>query len=269
MTKTVLITGASSGFGKITAKLFHRNGWNVIASMRSPEKETELSSLEGILTVLLDVTDPSSIQKAVDKGLETFGSIDVLINNAGLGFMGILETATDDMVKNLFDVNVFGLINVTKIVLPVMRKAKTGVIINLSSMGGKVTMPYMSVYNATKFAVEGLTESMQFELNPLGIQFKLIEPGLYGTNFRGGLSTSDPGNIEDYKPGYSRGVGALAAAPPNADINEVAETIYAAATDGSEQLRYPVGADAVRIMAIRPTTDDVDFKHMLQQRFGI
>ena len=140
MTKTVLITGASSGFGKITAKLFHRNGWNVIASMRSPEKETELSSLEGILTVPLDVTDPSSIQKAVDKGLETFGCIDVLINNAGLGFMGILETATNDMIKNLFDVNVFGLINVTKILLPVMRKAKTGVIINLSSMGGKVTM---------------------------------------------------------------------------------------------------------------------------------
>ena len=118
MTKTVLITGASSGFGKDAVRLFHKNGWNVIASMRSPEKETELGALDRVALVRLDVTDVESIQKAVEEGISRFGSIDVLVNNAGFGSLGVLEAAPAEVVRQQFDVNVFGVIEVIKAVLP-------------------------------------------------------------------------------------------------------------------------------------------------------
>ncbi|WP_295715586.1 SDR family oxidoreductase [Mucilaginibacter sp.] len=174
MKKTVLITGASSGFGKEAVKLFHKNNWNVIATMRSPEKETELSALDQVLVTKLDVTDKASIQNALKAGIEKFGQIDVLVNNAGYGSFGALEAATEAEIKRQFDVNFFGLIEVTKALLPVMRQQRSGVIINVSSIGGKVTFPFSSLYHATKFAVEGLTESIQYELNPLGIRLKLL-----------------------------------------------------------------------------------------------
>src|ERR1700712_6036438 len=185
MKKTVLITGASSGFGRAAVKLFDTSNWNVIATMRSPEKETELNKLSNVFISKLDVTDKLSIQKTVKEGIEKFGKIDVLVNNAGYGALGALEAATEEEVKRQFDVNLFGLIEVTKAVLPGMRQQKDGVIINVSSVGGRVTFPFSSLYHATKFAVEGLTESIQYELNPLGIRLKLIEPGGYKTEFSG------------------------------------------------------------------------------------
>jgi NADP-dependent 3-hydroxy acid dehydrogenase YdfG len=150
MKKTVLITGASSGFGKVTAKLFDKNDWNVIATMRSPEKETELSALSNVFITKLDVTDKLSIQSAVAAGIQKFGKIDVLVNNAGYGALGILEAATEQQVKQQFDVNLFGLIEVTKAVLPGMRQQKSGTIINVSSVGGRITFPFSSLYHATK-----------------------------------------------------------------------------------------------------------------------
>ena len=161
MKKTVLITGASSGFGRSAANLFHKSGWNVIATMRSPKKETELTELNGILISKLDVTDKSSIENAVKEGIEKFGTIDVLVNNAGYGALGAMEAATEEQVRQQFEVNFFGLIAVTKAVLPIMRQHRSGIIINVSSVGGRVTFPFSSLYHATKFAVEGLTESMQ------------------------------------------------------------------------------------------------------------
>src|ERR1700743_1347839 len=160
MKNTVLITGASSGFGRETAKLFHSKGWNVIATMRSPEKETELTALPNVLVTKLDVTDSASIKSAIAAGTEKFGGIDVLVNNAGYGAMGPLEASTEAQVRNQFEVNFFGLVAVTKAVLPLMREKRSGVIINVSSVGGRVTFPFSSLYHATKFALEGLTESI-------------------------------------------------------------------------------------------------------------
>jgi len=264
MKKTVLITGASSGFGREAVKLFQQHGWNVIASMRSPEKETELTKLNNVMLSRLDVTDKASIQNTVEKGIGQFGKIDVLVNNAGYGSMGALEAASGEMVRRQFDVNLFGLIEVTKAVLPIMRQNKYGVIINISSMGGRVTYPFSSLYHATKFAVEGLTESLQYELNPFGINLKIVEPGGYQTDFAGrSLAPFGAGSLTDYQPAFDQFIAKLTTWPMSKSISEVAEAIYEAATDGSEKLRYPVGADAVQIVQARHQMDDAAFKNMI------
>ncbi|HWK03500.1 MAG TPA: SDR family oxidoreductase [Puia sp.] len=265
MAKTVLITGASSGFGRETALLFQKNRWNVIASMRSPEKETELSKLGNVLLVRLDVTDKQSIAGAVKAGIEKFGKIDVLVNNAGFGAIGALEAAPDEAIRRQYAINLFGLIDVTKVVLPEMRKNRDGLIINISSMGGRITIPFGSLYNSTKFAIEGLTEALQYELNPLGIQLKIVEPGSYKTNFNGrSMDFFGAGDLSDYQPIFEK-FTVIAKSPDrgNKNISEVSETIYQAATDGSEQLRYLVGADAIRMIQAKQEKGDVEFKKMI------
>ena len=270
MKKTVLITGASSGFGKEAVKLFHKNGWNVIATMRSPEKETELSALGDVLTTKLDVTDKASIEIAVNAGIEKFGAIDVLVNNAGYGAFGALEAASEEEIKKQFDVNFFGLIEVTKAVLPTMRKQKSGVIINVSSIGGRITFPFCTLYHATKFAVEGLTESLQYELNPLDINLKIVEPGGYKTEFSGrSMALYGVGGLEDYQTPFDKFIGRLEQWPMSENIGEVADAIYEAATDGTEKLRYPVGHDAAPILEARAQMNDVDFKKMMVAQTGI
>jgi NAD(P)-dependent dehydrogenase (short-subunit alcohol dehydrogenase family) len=270
MKKTVLITGASSGFGKAAAKLFHTNGWNVIATMRSPEKETELAALSNVFLARLDVTDKLSIQNAVAAGIEKFGKIDVLVNNAGYGALGAFEAATEEQVKQQFDVNLFGLIAVTKAVLPGMRQQQSGVIINVSSVGGRVTFPFSSLYHSTKFAVEGLTESMQYELNPLGISLKIVEPGGYKTEFAGrSMTLFNLDGLDDYQPAFNKFIAVLDQWDMSENIGEVADAIYEAATDGTEKLRYPVGHDAVQLVQTRQQMDDVDFKKMMTAQTGI
>ena len=271
MKKTVLITGASSGFGKDTVKLFQTNGWNVIATMRSPEIETELSKLDNVLLVRLDVQDKKSIADAVAMGIQKFGRIDVLVNNAGYGAIGAMEAASDEIIQKQFRVNIFGLMDVTKAVLPSMRKNKDGVIINISSMGGRITIPFGSLYNSTKFALEGLTEAMQYELNPFGIKLKLIEPGSYRTNFNGSsLDFFGAGEIADYQGIFEKfTVVAKHPGRGNANLSEVSETIYTAATDGTEQLRYPIGADALAMIQAKQDKGDIGFKKMIAGHFGI
>lgn len=271
MAKTVFITGASSGFGKEAAKLFHEKGWNVAATMRTPENETELQDLENVLLAKLDVTDKASICDAVNKSVERFGAIDVLVNNAGFGAVGVFEAASDEIIRRQFDVNIFGLIDVTKAVLPVMRANKEGVIINISSMGGRITIPFGSLYNATKFALEGLTEAMQYELNPFGIRLKIVEPGSYKTDFNGrSMDYFGIGGLNEYKDLFDR-FTLIAKSPErgNRNISEVSETIYTAATDGSEQLRYMVGADAIAMIGAYQEKGEVAFKKMLSAHFGL
>ncbi len=264
MKKTVFITGASSGFGRTTVKLFHQKGWNVIATMRSPEKESELSTIPGVLVTKLDVTDNHSIGEAVRAGIHQFGQIDVLVNNAGFGTLGALEAASGQVIRQQFEVNFFGLIEVIKAILPGMRTHKAGTIINVSSIGGRLTFPFSTLYHASKFAVEGLTESLQYELNPMGIRLKLVEPGGYKTDFAGrSMNFYGAGGLEGYQEPFSRFVGKLEQWPMSENIGEVAEAIWEAASDDSEKLRYPVGLDAVHLLEVRQQMDDVAFKTMM------
>jgi len=270
MKKTVLITGASSGFGRETVKLFDAKDWNVIATMRSPEKETELNKLDNVLLAKLDVTDKQSIQSAVAAGIEKFGSIDVLVNNAGYGAFGELESAPEEEIRKQFDVNFFGLIAVTQAVLPGMRENRSGVIINVSSVGGRLTFPYCSLYHATKFAVEGLTESLQYELNQFGIHLKIVEPGGYKTEFAGrSMSILNADGPEDYKPSFGHFMTMIANWPMSDKLSEVADAIYLAATDSDEKLRYPADIHAAEMIQNRHQMGDVDFKKMMATQFGM
>lgn len=270
MKKTVLITGASSGFGRETVKLFAKKGWNVIASMRSPEKETELPAIDGVLVTRLDVTDKSSIRKTIEAGIGKFGAIDVLVNNAGYGAFGVLEAAQEDVIRQQFEVNLFGLIEVTKAVLPGMRARKSGVIVNVSSIAGRLTFPFASLYHATKFAVEGLTEFLQYELEPFGIRVKIVEPGSYKTNFAGSsMALYGSGGFDGYQQRFDKFLGLFGTWPMSENITEVADVIYEAVSDGTEKLRYPVGDDATPMLEARQQMSDVDFKKMMLSQIGL
>ena len=160
MNKTILITGSSTGIGRASVKKFQGEGWNVIATMRTPDKEEELQQLDNVLVTKLDVQDQTTIRSAFEEGIKQFGTVDVVLNNAGYGLMDTFESADDESIRRQFDVNVFGLFDVTKAALPHFRANKSGLFINISSIGGKMTFPLMPLYHATKFAVEGFSESI-------------------------------------------------------------------------------------------------------------
>jgi NAD(P)-dependent dehydrogenase (short-subunit alcohol dehydrogenase family) len=258
MKQTVFITGASSGFGKAAARLFASNGWNVVATMRSPEKEQELTAIPNVLILPLDVMDSDSIQRTIRDGIAHFGSIDALVNNAGYGLVGIFETITQAQVRRQFEINVFGLMNVTKSLLPHFRSRRSGTIINVSSMGGIVTFPTFSVYHATKFAVEGFSESLAFELSTLNIKVKIIEPGSVNTNF-GAAAEIVSNSLEEYQQVQSKFLARynrLGESHKKATATEVAGTIFFAAVDDTTRVRYVVGADAEYYIGERRRQDD-------------
>lgn len=248
--KTVFITGASSGIGRESAKLFQQRGWNVLATMRNPMVEQELTKLKNVKVLPCDVTDQDSIYHAVQEGIHSFGKIDVLINNAGYYTVGPLEGADFQQVRGQLDTNLLGLIAVTKAMLPHFRKNRSGVIINLSSIAGCVSIPLQSLYHATKFGVEGFSESLQYELEAFNIKVKLIEPGTIKTNFCGrSMTVVDYDDLPEYME-YSDKVisnlinnGNIGSAP-----EEVAHVIYRAATDNRKKMRYPVGKMKEMIM---------------------
>ena len=183
MKKTILITGSSSGIGKETAKLFHDKDWNVVATMRNPDAEEELTKLDDVLVTCLDVTESASIANAISEGIERFGKIDVLLNNAGYGLFGPLEATTMEQVTDQFKTNVIGLVETIKAVIPHFRANKEGKIVNISSIGGMMTFPLFSMYNGTKFAVEGISESLSYEMESIGVKVKIVEPGMIKTEF--------------------------------------------------------------------------------------
>ncbi|UTW65718.1 SDR family oxidoreductase [bacterium SCSIO 12643] len=273
MNKTILITGASSGIGRATAKKFQTEGWNVIATMRTPEKENELNQMENVLVTQLDVQKEDTIAKAIQEGIDKFGQIDVVLNNAGYGLMGTFESASKETVKRQFDVNVMGLFDVTRAVLPHFRSNKSGMFINISSIGGKMTFPLMSLYHATKFAVEGLSESLHYELAPLGIQVKLVEPGGVATDFGGrSLDFQHKESLTE----YNEFVGTVMNTFQNMMQPEamstpelVADVIYSAATDKTNILRYRAGADAEQLLDARKAMSDHEFFGMMKQQLSI
>jgi NAD(P)-dependent dehydrogenase (short-subunit alcohol dehydrogenase family) len=268
--KTVFVTGASSGIGLETALLFLEHDWNVVATMRRPqERSTSLHDKGSADLLHLDVTDPASIRHAVLSARDKYGRIDVLVNNAGYALYGPFEAATRDQIARQFDTNVLGLMEVVREVLPVLRQQRGGVIINVASMGGRIGFPLYSIYDSSKWAVEGFTEALQYELKPLNIKVKLIEPGVIKTDFYNrSLDSVDCGELaEDYAGILKRtdmrsaGVADGRGAEPRA----VAERIYRAATDGSQRLRYVVGSDARLVSAIRRLAPDRVFCHMLEK----
>ncbi|MBB5637106.1 NAD(P)-dependent dehydrogenase (short-subunit alcohol dehydrogenase family) [Pedobacter cryoconitis] len=269
MAKTILITGASSGFGKETAKLFQQKGWNVIATMRSPEKEQDLNELENILVTKLDVQDSESINHAIKEGITRFGRIDALLNNAGYGLMGVFESATKEQIQNQYAVNVFGLMNVTQAVLPFLRENGQGTIINVSTFGGITALPFGSLYNSSKFAVEGFSESLSHELSSLNIAVKIIEPGGVSTNFRNGIEMIK-NEIPDYGPILATFFSRYATATAHlakATAEDVAATIYQAATDQTKKLRYVVGDDAQFYIDARMKNSDEEFVKQMRDYF--
>src|SRR5579872_2128230 len=183
--KTIVITGASSGIGKATARLFADKGWNVVATMRDPAAEKDLVETATLKLAALDVQDPAGIRAAVSTAIAAFGKIDVWLNNAGYGAFGPVEAGSREQIQRQFDVNFFGLIACVQAVGPHFRANRSGVLINVSSVGGLLTVPGFSVYNASKFAVESLSEGLWYELGTFGIKVKLIEPGAIRTDFGG------------------------------------------------------------------------------------
>ena len=269
MNKTILITGTSSGIGKATAIYFQQKGWNVIATMRSPEKDTELKELENVLLEKLDVLDLESINQAIQNGIEKFGKIDALVNNAGYGAYGPLESFPRENIIKQFNTNVIGLMDVTKAIIPHFRANKDGVIVNISSIGGQMTFALGSLYHGTKFAVEGISESLHYEMKEIGVKVKIVEPGMIATDFGGRSFDFQAGEIAEYQPI----IGALMKQWQNPDNSSsaaslVADVIYTAVSDDSEQLRYRAGDDANFLLDSRKKMTDNEFFSMMNNQMG-
>jgi NAD(P)-dependent dehydrogenase (short-subunit alcohol dehydrogenase family) len=271
MSKTILITGASTGIGKATATFFHEKGWNVAATMRTPDREQELTKLDNVLVTRLDVTDPASIKAAVAETIERFGNIDVLLNNAGYGAYGLLEATPMEKIRRQFDTNVIGLMEVTKAVLPHFRANRDGVIINVSSIGGKMTFPLGTLYHGSKFAVEGLSEALHFELETIGVKVKIVEPGMIKTDFSGrSFDFTNDESLTEYQALVSKFTSAMNSyGGTSSEPIVVAKVFYDAATDGTNQLRYTAGDDAAQFVAQRKAATDEEFNAGLKQQLGI
>ncbi|HKQ60478.1 MAG TPA: SDR family oxidoreductase [Candidatus Polarisedimenticolaceae bacterium] len=244
MTKTVLITGASSGIGRVTAELFARRGWYVAATCRDPEPVRAWAAERGIAAFPLDVTDEGSIAAAIAETLRRHGGLDVLVNNAGLGLFGPLEGATAEQIDRQLATNLGGVIATTRQVLPVMRERGGGTIVNVSSVGGRTAAPFAALYHASKFAIEGLTESLRYEASLHEIRLKLVEPGHFKTDFLGRslIVSSHPAYDAPFQ-NYMHWVRAEDRKAPGPE--PVAEAILRAAEDTSPRLRYPVNGAVI------------------------
>jgi NAD(P)-dependent dehydrogenase (short-subunit alcohol dehydrogenase family) len=268
--KTVLITGASSGIGLETALYFYERQWNVIATMRNPEDRRTLLHEKGLPDLVhLDVMDDASIRTAIQYTLDKYQGVDVLVNNAGYAVYGPFEATTQEHIMRQFNTNVFGLMQVTRQFLPLFRQKKGGVLINVASMGGRIGFPLYTIYNSSKWAVEGFSEALQYELRPLNIRVKVIEPGVIKTDFYDrSMDTVDGGEwTEAYgsivKRGQKRtGEAALRGA---SSPRIVAQAIYRAATDSSWRLRYPVGMDAKALKIARWLLPERLFSKLLEK----
>jgi NAD(P)-dependent dehydrogenase (short-subunit alcohol dehydrogenase family) len=261
--KPVLITGCSTGIGRATAERLAGHAWNVYATARRPESIEDLKG-SGCKTLALDVTDENSMTSAVAEVERDGGSIGALVNNAGYSQSGALETIPMDSVRRQFETNVFGLLRMCQLVLPGMRKAGAGRIVNLSSMGGKLTFPGGGVYHATKHAVEALSDALRFEVKGFGVDVAVIEPGLIKTEF-GETAASSVDAVEDHGPyaKFNEGVAKLTAeaytgpmAKFGAGPEAVAAKIEKALTARRPSTRYKVTPSASVIMGMRRTMTD-------------
>jgi short-subunit dehydrogenase len=250
MQKTIFITGASSGLGKSSVRLFQSKGWNVIASMRNPEKEMELTQLRNVKVLRLDVTESSQLSDTIGKLLQE-SDVDIVLNNAGYGLIGPLEAFTEEQIHTQIQTNLFGVINVSRAFLPHFRSKGQGMFINITSSFGLLSYPTCSIYSATKFGVDGFSEGLALELAQFGIQVRIVAPGGMQTDFagrslQGAMHDSYLQLVKKVSEGYD------AAQVANfTKVEEVAQVIFEAATDGTNQLRYVAGKDAIALHAER------------------
>jgi NAD(P)-dependent dehydrogenase (short-subunit alcohol dehydrogenase family) len=266
---TVFITGASTGIGRAAVVLFRDKGWNVAASMRNPADHADLVS-DHVRTIPLDVTHATTIRPALDQALEAFGHVDVLVNNAGYGTFGPFEAATNEQIERQYATNVTGLMFVTREFLPHFRERKSGIIINISSVGGRATFPLYSLYHGTKWAVEGFSESLNFELEPLGIRVKIVEPGAIKTDFSTrSLDVLKKDGLDAYDELTRRFKEKWSAGRNPSTPEMVAEVIYQAATDGTAQLRYIAGEDAKMVLGTRAKISQEEYYALIRQRLGL
>jgi NAD(P)-dependent dehydrogenase (short-subunit alcohol dehydrogenase family) len=272
MTQTVLITGASTGFGQSAAQHFAAQGWNVIATMRAPADGAALARLPNVLVEHLDVQDPASIDAAISAGIGRFGRIDVLVNNAGFGLFGIFEATSRVKIQEQFDVNVFGVMDVTRAMLPHFRDNRAGVIVNVSSGAGVFGLPMVSLYTASKFALEGFSESLSYELASQGIAVKIVEPGgVLSTSF-GKRSTEEAGHADtpaDYDAfvASTHEVFARLRGARLATSEHVAAVIFEASSDGTDRLRYVATEDIAPLVKARRETNEHDYIALMRSNF--
>lgn len=246
MQKTIFITGASSGLGKTTAKLFQSKGWQVIATMRNPENEKELTTLSNVTVMKLDVNDQLAITETVNEVLKNY-TVDVVLNNAGYGLIGPLEALNDDQIIRQINTNLLGAIRVTKEFVPYFRTKKGGMFINITSMFGLIGYPTCSIYAASKFALDGFSESLAYELAHLNIKVKTIAPGGIQTDFAGrsmdgGMHDAYQKLVAKVSEGYSEEKASQFSTPQS-----ITNVIFEAATDTKDQLRYIAGNDAIAL----------------------
>jgi NAD(P)-dependent dehydrogenase (short-subunit alcohol dehydrogenase family) len=277
--KVAIVTGSSSGIGFETSLTLARNGFHTYATMRNMEGEkskplTEVAKNENLQlrAIELDVDNDKSVIDAINTIVEERERIDVLINNAGYALGGALEDSSMDEIKAQFETNFFGAVRATKAVLPVMRRQGAGKIVNITSMGGRIAIPLGSSYHGSKFALEGLSESIRYELEPFGIKVILIEPGAVGSNFWKNIkiaeSSSDPNSP------YTQFGNKILKAYEQMEQNTispsvVAKTILDAVTSNNPQLRYVVGEDAAKTLEARKNMPDNEFGDLIKKQFGI
>jgi NAD(P)-dependent dehydrogenase (short-subunit alcohol dehydrogenase family) len=247
--RTWFITGASRGFGALIAAEALAAGGQVVATARNPEAVTRaLGASDRLLAVKLDVTDEAEAHAAAGEAVKRFGRIDVLVNNAGFGLLGAVEEGTAAEIERIYRTNVFGLLAVTRAVLPHMRRARSGHVVNISSIGGYRSAPGFGIYCSTKFAVEGLSEALQGELAPLGIKITVVEPGFFRTDFLDARSlTVSPAHIADYEAssGVTRRRAAEVSHAQPGDPTKLAEVLVALVASPEPPFRMPFGSDTV------------------------
>jgi len=276
--KVALVTGSSSGIGFETSLRLARAGFNTYASMRNLEKSkniTEIAKKEKLplQVVQLDVNNDGSVKDAIVKILKADQRIDVLINNAGYGLFGSVEDTSIEEIKAQFETNFLGVVRVTQQVLPLMRRQNSGTIVNVSSVGGRIGLPALSAYHSTKFALEGLSESIAFEHEPFGIRVVIIEPGVIRTNILNSSSSAkkalDPKSpyfslSQKLNDNFKSMMESELSSPPE----EVAKVILQAVTSENPQLRYSVGDDAANLIHASKNMPDKEFRKMIMKNFS-
>jgi NAD(P)-dependent dehydrogenase (short-subunit alcohol dehydrogenase family) len=271
MNQTVLITGTSSGYGKAIAERFLDSGWNVVATMRRPDPAVFKATSERLKVLLLDVTSAQSIDSAIAEGVAAFGTIDVLVNNAGIGLASAFEATSEATIREVFDTNTFGVFRACRAIIPQMRRQGHGTIVNVTSSAAIGPMPLVAIYTGSKCAVEGFTESLSYELEPFGIKAKLVEPGYAPTtNFTANGGPRMEGLIPaDYGAFALACFQRMASYPtPYCSEAEVAEAAFSAATDDGRRIRFPAGADTKLLAELRWTTSEDHYLARMRAMFA-